>query len=449
MELTTAIKLLISLAIGAAIGLEREVHERHEPHGPEEPKHASKAYIGVRTFSLITALGTISGLLYHDYFSIFLSITIAFFSLTIVHYILNSWLSKDIGTTTEMATIFCYLIGLFIGLEVFPTILTIAIGVVLMLILATKSQIEGIVADVQRRELMAFIGYSLIALVVLPFLPNASYTLGEIPYIEQIAGTLKLDLNQWGDLEIINPFTTWLIVAIITGVEFTGYVLERSIGKGKGLILTSLVGGFVSSTATTQSLAVQSKETKKIDMLVASALLATFASFFSATLILLPINPEYVGYIFPTLIILIVGFGIATFVFMRMDKTKKDNKIEETIDRNEVFSLKPALIFAVLYIAIKLLSRIALELFGETGFLITSALAAVTGIDAVLINVAQLARDQIEPFTGVLAFILVNAVNLIGKTTFVFLQAKREFAVKYAITIAVIILLSFAGLLFV
>lgn len=449
MELTTALKLLISLAIGAAIGLEREVHEKNEKHGPDEPKHASKAYIGVRTFSLITALGAIAGLLYTNYLTIFLVISIGFLTLTIVHYSFSSWFSKDIGFTTELATIFCYLIGMFIGLEVFPTILTIAIGVVLMLILATKSQIEVIVADVQRRELMAFIGYALIALVVLPFLPNASYTLNQIPYISQIAGTLKINLQVWGNLEIINPFTTWLIVAIITGVEFTGYVLERSIGKGKGLILTSLVGGFVSSTATTQSLAVQSKVRKKTDLLVASALLATLASFFSATIILLPINPAFVGYIFPTLLILISGFGVATFIFMRLDKFSKTNVAEESIERNEVFSLKPALIFAVLYIVIKLLSRIALELFGETGFLITASLAAVTGIDAVLINVAQLVRDQITPFTAVLAFILVNAMNLIGKVTFVFFQGKREFAIKYAITIAVIIIMSFAGLLFI
>lgn len=449
MELTTAFKLLISLAIGAAIGLEREVHERHEEHESDAPKHASKSYVGVRTFALITALGSIAGLLYHDYFSIFLIISIAFLTLTVVHYAFSSWFSKDIGTTTEFATIFCYLIGLFIGLEVFPTILTIAIGVVLMLILASKSQIETVVADVQRRELMAFIGYAIIALVVLPFLPNNSFLLSEIPYIDQIAGSFGINMNQWGDLEIINPFTTWLIVAIITGVEFTGYVLERSIGKGKGLILTSLVGGFVSSTATTQSLAVQSKETKKVDMLIGAALLATMASFFSATIILLPINPEYVGNIFPTLVILVASFGIATYVFMNFEKRNKKASIEETIQKDEVFSLKPALIFAILYIVIKLISRVALELFGETGFLITSSLAAVTGIDAVLINVAQLVRDQISSYTAVLAFILINAVNLIGKVIFVFVQGKRDFAIKYAITIGIIILLSFAGLLFV
>lgn len=449
MELTTAFKLLISLAIGASIGLERAVHERHEEQYSENPKQVLKSYNGVRTFALITALGSIAGLLYHDYFSIFLIITIAFLTLTMVHYAFSSWFSKSIGTTTEIATIFCYLIGLFIGLEVFPTILTIAIGVVLMLILATKSQIETIVADVRRRELMAFIGYALIALVVLPFLPNVSYTLDKIPYIYNIAQALNFDLNQWKNLEIINPFTTWLIVAIITGVEFTGYLLERSLGKGKGLILTSLVGGFVSSTATTQSIAVQSKKTAQTDMLVSSALLATLASFFSATIILFPINPVYVGYIFPTLLILVAGFGISAYIFMRMEHTKKHPNIEETIEKDQVFSLKPALIFAFLYITIKLLSRIALELFGETGFLITSALAAVTGIDAVLINVAQLVRDRIDPSTAVLAFILVNAVNLIGKTVFVFFQGKREFAVKYAITIGVIIVLSFAGLLFI
>jgi uncharacterized membrane protein (DUF4010 family) len=134
---------------------------------------------------------------------------------------------------------------------------------------------------------------------------------------------------------------------------------------------------------------------------------------------------------------------------MNFEKQNKKASIEETIQKDEVFSLKPALIFAILYIVIKLISRVALELFGETGFLITSSLAAVTGIDAVLINVAQLVRDQISSHTAVLAFILINAVNLIGKVIFVFVQGKRDFAIKYAITIGIIILLSFAGLLFV
>src|SRR5690606_219537 len=195
------------------------------------------------------------------------------------------------------------------------------------------------------------IGYALIALVILPFLPNESYTLSQVPFIDQIAGSLNINMNTWGDLEIINPFTTWLIVAIITGVEFTGYVLERTVGQGKGLFLTSLVGGFVSSTATTQSIAVQSKESKKIDLLVSSALLATFASFFSATLILLPINPEYVGYIFPTLLILVFGFGATSFFFAKREGKHKNTelKTDETQQAN-VFTLKPALIFAMLYI---------------------------------------------------------------------------------------------------
>lgn len=450
MELSIFFKLLISLIIGGAIGLEREIHERHEAESNDSPEEADEAFIGVRTLSLVTALGTVSGMLYADFQTIFLLITIAFLVLVGIHYSISSWITKDIGVTTEIATIFCYLIGVLIALEVFPIILTLALAIIMMLILASKKWLSDIIEDVHRRELMAFIGYGLIALVVLPFLPNESYTLNDIPYIKEMSSAMKLTLDRWKDIEIINPFSTWLIVAIITGVDFAGYILERTIGRGRGLILTSLIGGFVSSTATTQSLAVQSKKSKKTNSLVAAALLATLSSFFSVTLILLPINTLFVARILPTLIILIVSFAVGSYIFLKVSSKDKKTKEENKQKKNKtIFSLKPALIFALLYFSIKLISKIAIELFGETGFLATAAIAGFTGIDATSITIAELSRSTISPFIAVLAFLIVNAVNLLAKTFYIFLQGTREFTIKFGVSVAIIIALSFAGLLFV
>lgn len=450
MELSIFIKILISLIIGGAIGLEREIHERHEVEMEPAPKEANESFIGIRTLSLVTALGSVAGLLYSEYQSIFLLITIAFLILVGIHYTISSWITKDIGVTTEIATIFSYLIGVLIALEVFPIILTLGLAIIIMLILASKEWLADIIEDVQRRELMAFIGYGLIALVVLPFLPNESYTLSDIPYIKEMSSAMKLNLDRWKDIEIINPFSTWLIVAIITGVDFAGYILERTLGRRSGLILTSLIGGFVSSTATTQSLAVQSKKSKKTNSLVAAALLASLSSFFSVTLILLPINALFVARIIPTLLILIASFGVAAFIFLRLQSKDKKPKDENKRKENKtIFSLKPALIFALMYFSIKLISKIAIELFGETGFLATAAIAGFTGIDATSITIAELSRSTITPFIAVLAFLIVNAVNLLAKTFYIFLQGSKEFTIKFGVSVAIIIALSFVGLMFV
>ena len=318
-----------------------------------------------------------------------------------------------------------------------------------MLILSSKKWLADVIKDVHRRELMAFIGYGLIALVVLPFLPNHPYYLSDIPYIKELSSSLNFDLSRWKNLEIINPFSTWLIVAIITGVDFAGYILERTIGRNHGAILTSLIGGFVSSTATTQSLALQSKKSKQTNALVAAALLATLSSFFSTTLILLPINALFVARIVPTLGILIISFTVGAILFLKLSSKEKKVKEEKKKANKTIFSLKPALIFALLYFSIKLISKISIALFGETGFLATAAIAGFTGIDATSITIAELSRSTISPFIAVLAFLIVNSVNLIAKTFYIFLQGTKEFTIKFGISIAVIIALSFAGLLFV
>ena len=88
------------------------------------------------------------------------------------------------------------------------------------------------------------------------------------------------------------------------------------------------------------------------------------------------------------------------------------------------------------------------EFFGQSGFLAATALGALTGLDAVIVNTSQLAGRQIEVYLAVIALILANAVNLISKTIYSFMQGKREFATKFGVSMIVIIVSSLAGLMF-
>lgn len=445
MELAISLKLLISLAIGAAIGLEREIHQKNDNH-----KNRSGSLLGVRTFSLATLLGAIGGLLYADHLILATLITASFILVILANYIITAYTKKESGITTELAALMSYLIGVLIALEIFPMTLTLSLAIVLMLILAYKEQVKDVVEDIHTREIKAILSYGIIAVIILPFLPNEAIILRDIPYLSDFLRSFGYSLDRWGSLEIINPFKTWLIVAIITGVDLIGYILEKMFGQGRGLIVTSLVGGFVSSTATTQSLAVQSTESKQINHLIAAAMVATLASFFSLFIIILPLNPFFTISILPILLILVLSFAIASGIFLYLSKKQKKTELsEESAQSREIFSIKPALIFAGLYLGIKLLSSVALELFGASGFLVTAGLAGLTGLDAMTINIAELSRKTIEMNTAVLAFLIVNAVNLLAKTFYIFLQGRKDFVWKYGVTMIVIIALSFAGLFFV
>lgn len=445
MSLSIPIKLLLSLLLGSVIGLERESYEKEIEKKPNDG-HGS---LGIRSFALITLTGTIAGLVEKSYFGLFLIISVTFMVLLIAYYIIGSILTKDNGVTTELAILLSFLIGVFIALEIFPIQLLIAIVVVLVLILSIKERLQLFVAGIKQHELHAFISYAIIALVILPFLPNTSYTIASIPGLIKILSAYGIDLSSLYHLELINPFNLWRVIAIITGVEVAGYFLKKNFGQKKGLFMTSIAGGFISSTSTTLALANQSKTSKNIDRLTGAAVLANLSSFFQHFVLIASVNAIFLTKNTIYLIAISITSLIIVLYLFKHKKTSASEtelKNQEENQTNHIFSLKPALQFAVIFLLVKILSQSALTLFGETGFLVTIIIASVTGMDAVTINLSQFAGQTINYQMGVFAFIIANAVNLIGKSIFSFIQGKQEFAIKFTISILLIILVGFIGL---
>lgn len=445
MHLSVVIKLLLSLLLGMAIGLERESYELQI----DKTKRSGIGSLGIRSYALITSLGAISGILFQNYFSLFLLISITFFVLLVSYYIIGSLSTKDNGMTTELAIFWSYLIGIFVGLNIFPIQLIIAMTVILMLILSLKQKIKLFVSGIKKFELESFISYAIVVLVILPFLPNVGYLLKDIPFLTGILSVLQINFDKFLNLEIINPFNVWKVVALITGVEIAGYFLEKTIGQKKGWLLTSIAGGFISSTSTTQSLAQKSKKTKNTNRLVSAAIFANFSSFIQMFILLASVNLMFLSknltYIF-SISISAVAIG---YYFLRKEDRKSENLIEtkENLKQDKLFSLMPALKFALLFLSIKIVTKFALIIFGNSGFIISTVLGAVTGLDAVTINTAELAGKTINYQTGVITLILANAVNLISKSGYAFFQGSRIFARKFFISILIIIAFSFLGLI--
>jgi len=439
------IRLIISFILGAVIGLEREVNEKKT----QRPGTKPQAVLGLRSFSLITSLGTIVGFLYPSFTSLSLLIGAGMVSLFVIFYILDTNLTKDTGITTEFAMLYSFTIGILLAIPVFSVQIVLALAVVFILILSRKRKIKDIVEDIRHSELNAIIAFALIALVILPFLPNTTYAISDFKGLTSFLESIGISAGRISNLELFNPFRLWFIVVLITGVDLAGYILEKAIGQKKGWILTSIVGGFVSSTATTQSLAQQSKASRSVNHLVTAALLANLASFIQIAILLSPINPQFMVKLIPALLILIVSILISAYYFLQKKEkvVKLNTKKEKVLSDENIFEIGSAIKFAIIYIGISIVSKIALEFFGSGAFLVTTALGAFAGLDAVMINTAQLAGSRIDFTLAVWAFLIANAVNLTGKVIYSFLQGKSDFAFKFAVSIVIAVLFSFAGLI--
>lgn len=448
MQENLLLHLTLSLILGAVIGLEREINEK-KPLPTQNSNKKLSAIAGLRSFALVSLLGSFTGILTIAGFVPFaLTIAASVLIMILIFYVLDSKKSEDAGFTTELALLMTFTLGALLTLGVMPIQLVIAASVVLILLLSRKQQIKEAVNDVKHREINAFIGFAVIALVILPFLPNTTYALSDVPFLRELFQTLDTDLNGLANIELVNPFSLWLIVALITGIDIAGYVLERTVGAKRGWLLASAIGGFVSSTAVTIGLAQQSKENKNTNSLVAAALVSNLTSFFQIGLLIASINAVFFLNLTPVLGAIILAGFVVSFYFLKKKDTGKAVTVKKKVQSEEIFNFIPALKFAGIYLTISVITKIALLYFGDSGFLASSALGALAGLDAVMINTANLAGQQISITLAAWTFILVNAVNLTGKIVYSYIQGTREFTIKFGISVLLIILASTAGLLF-
>jgi len=324
MTLSVIAKLLISLLLGTAIGLERESYELQI----DKTKRSGVGSLGIRSYALITSLGAIAGIVFHSYFNLFLLISITFSILLIAYYILGSLSTKDNGLTTELAIFWSYLIGIFVGLNAFPIQLIIAMVVILMLVMSIKQKIKLFVAGIKQFELESFISFAIIALVILPFLPNTGYLLKDIPFLTNILTAFQINYDKFLNLEIINLFNLWKVVALVTGVEIVGYFLEKSIGQKKGWLLTSIAGGFISSTSTTQSLSLKSKTSRDTNRLTSAAIFANLSSFIQLFILLASVNLMFLSKNIIFILSIVISAIITGVYFLKREDKKSENLIE-------------------------------------------------------------------------------------------------------------------------
>lgn len=370
--------LSIALGLGLLVGLQRE-WDKHE-------------LAGIRTFTLITLLGAITALLARDFGGwIIAAGLLGLAALLITGNQMRGSRSADasIGQTTETAALVMFCVGAM--LMAGYTTPAVVIGGATAVLLHLKNRMETIVGSLSADDVRAIFQFVLIAMVILPLLPNETY----------------------GPYDVLNPFKIWLMVVLIVAIGLSAYVTYRIVGVRGGSILGGVLGGLISSTATTVSYARQCKSNPK---LVGTA---SFVIVVASTIVLIRVAIE-IAAVAPGLLPEMVPPFVAMFVLMAaisgwLFLRLQQDKAKPTEYKNPS-QLKPALIFGGVYAVVLLLVAFVQDHFGDTAIYAAALISGLTDVDALTLSVAALFnQDRLPGDTSWRAIMLATLSNLAFK----------------------------------
>lgn len=382
----------LALLSGLLIGLERE-HSR--PVG--DPKRPF--FGGIRTYPLIALTGAAASLLAHTLGPWPLVVG----GLTLIVLLaISYWRDANeghTGVTSELSAMLTYFLGALAlaGDSIGPfsrrVFVVASIAVVSTILLSAKTELRQLSTRISRDDVIAALKFLLVAVVVLPVLPNEAF-------------------GPWG---VLNPFRIGVLVTVIAGVGLVGYVAIRLLGSGRGMLLTGAVGGIVSSTAVTLAAAGRAKQTPALAKVAAlSVLVASSVMFIRLLAVLAAVEPNLFREVLMPISVMGGVMLIGTLILYVRGGAAKNDAGEVKIDNP--FELTSALKFGALFVGVMLVSRWAQTTFGNSGAYVTGFLAGLTDVDAISLSMANLVKNgEIDLHVARVTVVLATCANTIAK----------------------------------
>lgn len=388
MDFTVFKVLAEALGIGLLVGAER-YRDREE---------GEKKSAGVRTFAIFALLGAVCGLLDHPTYTLVTFAALA--GLVLLGYHRNP--ADSIGFTTEFAALLVFWIGYLLHIYEGPAI---ALGIVLTIFLASKQALHEFVRDqISMTEFYATLKFLAVVLVIYPVLPD----------------------RNMGPFDFFNPREIWGLVILVSAISYLGYFLTRWLGARRGLRIGAIMGGLVSTTATTVSLAERAKSAPEAGRLLGTVAVMANSVQGPRLLVLVWVLSRLLGY---SLALPLLGMGLAGLLgsWLLSRKTATDPEVEFTFENP--FSLTPALKFGAFFVAVLFLVSSAGVWFGQTGIFVAAAIAGLGSASAAALSVAGLvSANQLAAEPAGLAIFLAVAVNSLTKWILSLMAGTREMA---------------------
>jgi uncharacterized membrane protein (DUF4010 family) len=359
----------LAAAAGLLIGLERE---RSKP-----ADEARLSFLGgARTHPLLALVGGAGMLVAREVGVV--GIAVPFVALVVflsLNYAGDVWRDVHRGITSEAAFLLSFLLGVLSltegVLDSRQKIFVVAsTAVVATFLLSAKPTLHPLARRISTEDVTGTLKFLIVAVVVLPLLPDRTY----------------------GPLDVLNPFQIGVLMVLISGLSFAGYAAIRLFGARWGLGLTGILGGLVSSTAVTLSMARRARERPEIlEPAAFAVILASTVMFVRVLVIVAVVNPALRGEVALPMGLATAGGGAACLaLWLRAGRPRSG---AQEIAFANPFDLVAALEFSLLFAVILLGSKAAVTYLGTAGTYAAGLVAGATDVDAITLSMAKLAGD--------------------------------------------------------
>ena len=373
--LELAIRFAAALGLGVILGLERE-----------RTKETEGGFAGVRTFGLIALSGGLAAYLGDSLGAPSLALVL-FAAISGLLVVSAVGAPRASGITTELSALLAFLLGFLCVRGQVP--LAAGLAVASGGVLALRDWLHRVAERIETADVEATLKFALVSLIILPLVPDQA--LGPAPF------------------DILTPYKIWLMVVLISGLNFASYLLVKVLGPEHGIGVTGLLGGLVSSTAVTLGFAQRSRQPGcQTNALALGTLIAWTIMFARIVVIVAVLLPALARALLPWMgALAVASLAIALFLWRR----------ETPVERQSVgaganpFELGSAIRFGLLFGAISLGAHAAQLWFGKTGLYLASALAGVTDVDAITLSMAELARGGAEQLATATSAIVIAALS--------------------------------------
>jgi len=378
-----AFRFAVALGLGMLLGMERE-RTKTDDNG-----------LGVRTFSLIALAGAMAGYLDDSLgmsgFALVLFVAVA---LLIVSLYLVTSRNGDTGITTEFSALLCFTLGLLCarGQEQFAA----WIGVAMALLLALRDWLHQLAHRIEAADVEATLKFAIVTLLVLPLVPDQFY--GPEP------------------LNVLNPYKIWLMVVLISGLNFASYILVKTVGKQHGIGIAGVLGGLVSSTATTLGFSQRSRQHgEDASALAQGIILAWTVMYFRVIIMSWLINSALGLRLALSLGLLCVCSLGACYWLWRQRRSEQE--LGQVEAGSNPFDLDQAIKFGLLFGVVVFLARAAQVYLGDAGLYLAAGIAGLTDVDAITLAMADLTRaDQANLDIATRAIVIAVLANTLVKS---------------------------------
>jgi uncharacterized membrane protein (DUF4010 family) len=313
-----------------------------------------------------------------------------------IYYYKKVTMFKSFGMTSIIVALLTYSLAPIVVTQ--PRWLSILIVVSILILVEVKDYLQEFTSRIDNIEFITLAKFLIIAGVILPILPKT-------PLFNFIN---------------VTPYDIWFAVVVVSSISYFSYLLQKFVFHKSGILISGLLGGLYSSTATTVILSRKSKESNTGSRVFAAAIIAATSMMYVRILILMFIFNKDLGVLLLPYFIILIFVSSITGLGMYF-LSKPEQTAEQAIAHGtNPLELKIASIFAVLFLLFSFATYYTFNFYGNAGLNVLSYIVGFTDIDPYLLNLFQ-GKYQI-------------AVAILGRSTLQAMISNNILKMIYSIT---------------